>query len=72
MPLGEGAATSHYIFYSVKYFFLVHYALLLTIKSLIPVSDYPEITFFRYYSQNNKKIMNWQSDEERNIRKSIR
>ena len=35
MPLGEGADTSHYIFYSVKYFFLVHdYALLLTIKSL--------------------------------------
>ena len=35
IPLGESSHTSHYIFYSVKYFFLVHdYALLLTIKSL--------------------------------------
>ncbi len=33
IPLGESSDTSHYIFNSVKYFFLVHgYALLLTIR----------------------------------------
>ena len=40
IPLGESSNTSHYIFYSIKYFFLVHdYALLLTIKSLTSISS---------------------------------
>lgn len=34
MPLGESSDTSHHIFNSIKYFFLVHsYALLLAIKN---------------------------------------
>ena len=40
IPLGESSNTSHYIFNSIKYFFLVHdYALLLTIKSLTSISS---------------------------------
>ena len=42
--LSESSNTCHYIFYSVKYFFLVHdYALLLTIKSLTSISSNSEI-----------------------------
>ena len=44
MPLGESSDTSHHIFNSVKYFFLVHgYALLLKIKSLTSMSSNSEI-----------------------------
>ena len=44
MPLGESSDTSHHIFNSIKYFFLVHdYALLLTIKSLTSISSNSEI-----------------------------
>lgn len=44
IPLGECSYTSHYIFNSIKYLFLVHdYALLLTIKSLTSISSSSEI-----------------------------
>ena len=44
ISLGESSDTSHYIFNSIKYFFLVHdYALLLTIKSLTSISSNSEI-----------------------------
>ena len=42
--LRESSNARHYIFYSVKYFFLVHaYAILLTIKSLTSMSSNSEI-----------------------------
>jgi len=44
ISLRESSNTSHYIFYSIKYFFLVHiYTLLLTIKSLTSISSNSEI-----------------------------
>ena len=44
ISLRESSNTCHYIFYSVKYFFFVHYyALLLTIKSLTSTSSNSEI-----------------------------
>ena len=44
ISLDESSYTSHYIFNSIKYFFLIHdYALLLTIKSLTSISSNSEI-----------------------------
>ncbi len=44
ISLCESSDTCHYIFNSIKYFFLVHsYALLLTIKSLTSISSNSEI-----------------------------
>lgn len=44
IPLCKSSDTSHYIFNSIKYFFLLHaYALLLTIKSFTSISSNSEI-----------------------------